>query len=81
MRKTQLFHLTKLIEGKHATTNCEVLLNCEASDNDSCYPTLQKLQEDIIMGTSWELHANSNQIPSIVAGASTHSMKHIGCIT
>ena len=47
MRKTQLLHLTKLIEGKHATRNCEVLLNCEASDNDSCYPTLQKLQEDI----------------------------------
>lgn len=33
------------------------------------------------MGTSWELHANGNQIPSIVDGASSHLMEHIGCIT
>lgn len=47
MRKSQLLHLTKHIEGKQATRNCDVYLNCEASDNDSCYPKYQKLQEDI----------------------------------
>ena len=47
MRKSQLLHLTKHVEGKQATRNCDVFLNCETSDNDSCYPTLQKLQEDI----------------------------------
>ena len=56
MRKSQLLHLTKHIEGKQATRNCDVYLKCEASDNDSCYPKYQKLQEDY-MGTSWELHA------------------------
>ena len=30
------------------------------------------------MATSWELHAISNQIPSIVASVSSCSIEHIG---
>ena len=47
VQKSQLLHLTKHIEGKQATRNCDVYLKCEASDNDSRYPKYQKLQEDI----------------------------------